>query len=151
MSDEQEGPSTGSGTGDGTRSGTGDGTAGESGRAREPIGSVGEEAAKLFSALSDLARDRGGDLGATAAGFSEALKDANDHIAHGEDCRYCPLCQVIRVVRETSPEVKTHLAVAASSLMQAAAGLLNTQVPDEREPGVEHIDLSDDSEDWEDE
>lgn len=121
------------------------------GNEREPIGSVGEEAAKLFSALSDLARDRGGDLGATAAGFSEAIKDANGHLAHGEDCRYCPLCQVIRVARETSPEVKAHLAVAASSLMQAAAGLLNTQVPTERQSGVEHIDLTDDSEDWEDE
>ena len=33
---------------------------------------------------------------------------------------------MIHVVRATSPEVRAHLSVAASSLMQAAAGLLAT-------------------------
>jgi hypothetical protein len=53
----------------------------------------------------------------------------------------------VHVVRQTSPEVRAHLAVAASSLLQAAAGLLATAVPDEpREgsAGVERIDLDDD-------
>ena len=36
----------------------------------------------------------------------------------------------MHVVRQLSPEVKAHLAVAASSLVQAAAGVLATVVPD---------------------
>ena len=133
----------------------------------EPIGSVGEEAAKLFTALSGMARDLGAgaaraggaakDQGAqgadSAAGaafaFGDLLKDVNDHIAtDGQDCKYCPVCQVISAVRATSPEVKAHLAVAASSLMHAAAGVLATQVPEDKKSGpVEKIDLDDD---WDD-
>ena len=65
-----------------------------------------------------------------ASGMAAGLRDVNEHIATGgEDCRYCPVCRGIELVRQTSPEVKAHLAVAASSLLQAAAGLLETQVP----------------------
>jgi hypothetical protein len=111
------------------------------------VGSVGEEAAKLFAALSGWARDQGTDHAGAAAGaaaaMSETLHNLNEHVATGsEDCRYCPLCQVIHAVRTTSPEVKAHLAVAASSLMQAAAGVLATQVPSDPPP-VQKIDLDD--------
>ena len=117
----------------------------------EPIGSVGEEAAKLFTALSGWAKDQGAQGADSAAGaafaFGDMLKDVNDHIATGgEDCKYCPVCQLISAVRATSPEVKAHLAVAASSLMHAAAGVLATQVPEDKKPGpVEKIDLDDES------
>ena len=132
------------GTGDGTGRGTG-----------EAVGSVGEEAAKLFGALSDWAREQGADASGTAAAakdaFARAAHDAEAHAATGgEDCRYCPVCQAIHVVRQTSPEVRAHLAQAASSLMQAASGLL---APRPGHPGghagagVEKIDLDDDS-DW---
>lgn len=124
---------------------------------QEPVGSVGEEAAKLFAALADVARDKGAGLGdaagSAASGLSGALHDVGEHIATGgEDCKYCPVCQVIHLVRTTDPAVKAHLAVAASSLVQAAAGLLATQVPsDKPAEGVEKIDLTDDEgdEDWE--
>ncbi|MCZ4499588.1 MAG: hypothetical protein JWQ74_2141 [Marmoricola sp.] len=115
----------------------------------EPIGSVGDEAAKLFAALSGWAKDQGSDYAGTAAGaasaVNEALHNVNDHVATGgEDCKYCPVCQVVSLVRSTSPEVKAHLAVAASSLMQAAAGVLATQVPsDAKSSPVEKIDLDD--------
>jgi hypothetical protein len=114
----------------------------------EPIGSVGEEAAKLFAALSGWARDQGVDYAGSAAGAAAAMSDTmhsiNDHIATGaEECRYCPVCQVIHAVRTTSPEVKAHLAVAASSLMHAAAGLLATHVPQDKASPVEKIDLDD--------
>jgi hypothetical protein len=117
----------------------------------EPVGSVGEEAAKLIGALSDWAKDQGTDYAGTAAGattsFAQAVHEVNEHIATGsEDCRYCPVCQVIHVVRQTSPEVRAHLSVAASSLMHAAAGMLATQAnsPSPSSP-VEKIDLDDDS------
>lgn len=118
----------------------------------EEIGSVGEEAAKLFIALSGWAKEHGAGTVDSAAGMgsqvTDALRDVNAHIATGgDDCKYCPICQVISAVRSTSPEVKAHLAVAASSLMHAAAGVLATQVPsDAKGSGVEKIDL----EDWED-
>jgi hypothetical protein len=112
----------------------------------EAVGSVGEEAAKLMGALSDWARDQGTDYAGSAAGaassFAHAVRDVNEHIATGSaDCRYCPVCQVIHAVRSTSPEVREHLSVAASSLMHAAAGLLATHAtPADRRP-VEKIDL----------
>jgi hypothetical protein len=115
----------------------------------EPIGSVGEEAAKLFTALSGWAKDQGaqsaGSAADTASAFGDVLKDLNEHIATGgADCKYCPVCQLISAVRSTSPEVKNHLAVAASSLMHAAAGVLATQVPqDGKSSPVEKIDLDD--------
>jgi hypothetical protein len=114
----------------------------------EPVGSVGEEAAKLFAALSGWARDQGADYAGSAAGAASAMTETvhtiNEHIAtSSEDCKYCPVCQVIHAVRTTSPEVKEHLAVAASSLMHAAAGVLATHVPSDKASPVEKIDLDD--------
>jgi hypothetical protein len=119
----------------------------------EPVGSVGEEAAKLFAALSGWAKDQGGEYAGSAAGAASAMSDTmhtiDEHIATGgQDCTYCPLCQVIHAVRTTSPEVKAHLAVAASSLMHAAAGVLATQAPSGKASPVEKIDLDDS--DWDD-
>ena len=123
------------------------------------VGGVGAEAAKLFAALQDWARDNGSDYaGATAsaaAGAASAFQQVNEHLATGgQDCRYCPVCQVISAVRSTSPEVRAHLRTAATSLLEAAAGMLATAVPDDthsaRDAGVEKIDLNDDlDDDWE--
>lgn len=116
------------------------------------VGSVGEEAAKLVEALQEWAKESGSEYAdvtaAAAAGAATTFKQVSEHIATGsEDCRYCPLCRVISVVRSTSPEVRAHLSSAASSLMQAAAGVLATPVPDEararRGSPVEKIDLTD--------
>jgi hypothetical protein len=119
----------------------------------EPVGSVGEEAAKLLGALSSWAREQGEDYAGSASdaagAFAGVVQDLSEHIATGgEDCRYCPLCQVIHAVRNTSPEVRTHLSVAASSLMHAAAGLLATNPEDQSKSSpVEKIDLETDA-DW---
>jgi len=94
------------------------------------VGSIGEEAARLFGAFADLARD------------------VDEHVATGgAECRYCPVCRAVHLVRETSPEVRAHLTSAVSSLVQAAAGLLATHVPEEHRSGatgVERIDLDED-------
>jgi hypothetical protein len=121
----------------------------------EDIGSVAEEAAKLFGALSGWAKEHGDDLGqgfsGVAAGAAHAMRDVNEHVATGADeCRYCPVCRGIHTIRELSPEVKTHLAVAGASLMQAAAALMATAVPDQakaaaRDADIEKIDVD---EDW---
>jgi hypothetical protein len=139
---------------------------GTSGAGRPDVGSVGEEAAKLFGVLSGWAREQGqdqtgaaapgaeGDPAAAAHHLADALTgplagflgNVNEHIATGGgDCRFCPVCQVIHAVRETNPDVRQQLSSAASSLLHAAAGLLATQVPEPRAQGVEKIDLSDDT------
>lgn len=113
------------------------------------VGSVGEEAAKLFGALADLAREQGSEVGSGLAGLASyaagALRDVDEHLATGApECTYCPVCRTVHVIRETSPEVREHLASAAASLVQAAAGWLATAVPEQaraRAEGVERIDL----------
>jgi len=128
----------------------------------EDLGTVAEEAAKLLGALGDWARDQGTDWAQGAAGLADhAAATArqvrghlDDNIATGsEECRYCPVCRTIHAVREMSPEVKAHLTSAATSLLQAAAGVMATQVPSGSaggqpgRSGVEHIDLDDDVDD----
>jgi hypothetical protein len=130
------------------------------------VGTLGEEATKLLQALQGWAKEGGAQYagaGASAAeGLSSAWEQVNEHLATGgDDCRYCPVCQVISAVRRTPPDVREHLVTAATSLMQAAAGLLATDVP---APGrrhgqdpVERIDLDEgdrpgdqDDREWED-
>jgi hypothetical protein len=111
------------------------------------VGSAAEEAAKLLGALADWARDHGADLGAAAgslAGYAAgAAHEVDMHIATGaEECRYCPICRAVHLMRTTPPEVREHLTAAAASLAQAAATLLATAVPERRSASVEHIDLS---------
>jgi hypothetical protein len=118
----------------------------------EPVGSVSEEAAKLFGALSDWARDHGPDLAGDeldglARRASAAAHEVSDHVATGApECTWCPLCRTVHLVRSTNPEVRDHLAAAASSLMQAAAGFLAAAgaPPDRPRSPVEHIDLDED-------
>jgi hypothetical protein len=124
----------------------------------EPVGNVGEEAVKLLQALTGWAKESGGEYAeagaSAAAGAARRMQTINEHVGTGgEDCRYCPLCQVIAAVRGTSPEVKEHLSAAATSLLHAAGELMATSVPDQdarpRDTTVEKIDLSDGDE-WED-
>ncbi len=118
------------------------------------IGSVSEEAMKLFGAFADLARQHSGDaaggLGNLAGQAAAMAHEVGEHIAtDSAECRYCPVCRVVHAVRNTSPEVRTHLMVAASSLLQAAAGVMETLPPPDagrgepRGPEVQRIDLDD--------
>ncbi|TCJ23712.1 hypothetical protein [Nocardioides jejuensis] len=129
---------------------------GETGAPGGPeVGSVAEETAKLLGALSGWAKEHGADAGAgLGAGLGGVFQEANAHFATGgEDCKYCPLCRVVHIVRESSPEVRTHLAIAAASIAQAASAVLQAAVPEEakasggqhaRRDPVEKIDLEDD-------
>ena len=129
--------------------GTGDGRSQD-----DPVGSVTEEAVKLLGALSGWARTHGSEAGQNLGhGLADAFHELDQHIATGTpECRYCPVCRVAHVVRECSPEVRAHLALASANLMQAAAALMAAAVPEEkrRGGGVERIDLDDtgDDTDW---
>lgn len=93
----------------------------------------------------------GSGLGETLGGLADqaaaTISQLNDHVATGSaECTYCPVCRTVHAVRQTSPEVKAHLAGAASSFLQAMAGLLATVPPRSAPPGaagVERIDLDD--------
>lgn len=105
---------------------------------QDPIGSAAEEAAKLFGALSGWASGLGHDLGA--------------HLDTGDaECAYCPICRTVHVLREAGPEIRSHLASAGASLVQAAASVIAAAAassqPRERSAGVENIDLDGDD-DW---
>lgn len=103
------------------------------------VGSLAEEAARLVGALSGWAREHG-DLGPQvddlASRATDALHDLRDHgtgptdAADASDCSFCPVCRTVHAVRSLSPEVRSHLASAATSLVQAAAALMATAVPD---------------------
>ena len=115
------------------------------------IGSVAEEATKLLGAVADWARDHGSDLGAGVASLADqaaaSAREVSDHIATDDpECRFCPVCRTVHVVRTASPEVRAQLTTAASSFLQAAAGLLAAGSGSGDSSGaasVQRIDLDD--------
>ncbi len=116
------------------------------------IGSVTDEATKLLGAVADWARDHGSDLGAGMAALVDqaavSAQDLGAHIATDDpECRYCPVCRTVHAVRSASPEVRAQLTTAASSFLQAAAGLLaaGQGSPAATKPSVQRIDLDEES------
>jgi len=98
----------------------------------EPVGSVGDEAAKLLGALAGWAGDH--------------AREVDEHLATGDaECLYCPICRTVHAVRSASPEVKAQLASAASTFLQAAAGLLAAAggAEQQTQTRVQRIDLDD--------
>jgi hypothetical protein len=124
----------------------------DSDRSTGDVGSLGEEAAKLLTAAAAWAREHAGDATgpAAAAGSGAGVRLGDwlsaDHIATGApECKWCPLCQAIGMLRSTSPEVKDHLAsaiVVARQLLDSLAEAV--QEPQQSSSDVEHIDLSED-------
>jgi hypothetical protein len=122
----------------------------------EPVGTLAEEAARLFAALAGAARQHGAGVGDGLTGLGDraaaAIHQVDEHMATGADaCRYCPVCRAVDLVRGTNPDVAEHLADAAQSLSRAVAAMLATATVDNRRPAspgpggpgsVEHIDLN---------
>jgi hypothetical protein len=106
----------------------------------EPVGGLGEEAAKLLGAL-------GQSLGDWA---KDHARDVDEHLATGAaECTYCPICRTVHAVRTASPEVKAQLLTSAQGLLEAATGLLAaaTQHTEQRPTSVQRIDLDEDGDD----
>src|SRR5215208_1283283 len=91
----------------------------------DPVGSVAEEAAKLLGAVSGWAREHGDGV----AGLADAMADGfHEHPAAGSrQCAWCPVCRTVAAIRQTSPEVRAHLASAASSVMLAVSAMMATR------------------------
>lgn len=94
----------------------------------EAVGSLGEEAAKLFGAAEEWWREHG------------------PAMHQGPECVVCPVCQGLALLRGTSPEVFEHLSNAVASLLlavkagvEAQENLFARQHPD---VPVERIDIS---------
>jgi len=95
----------------------------------DDVGSLGEEAVRLLGALGDWASVQGTDLGGAASAAAEqaaqAAREVDEHLATGSaECSWCPVCRTVHVLRQTSPEVREQLVVAAGALLQAGSGLL---------------------------
>ncbi len=113
------------------------------------VGSLAEEAAKLLGALSGWAEEHLPDLEEISDQAGAVGHGVHEHLATGgPECTYCPVCRLIRALRGTSPEVRTHLTAAAGSLVQAVAAALATEPVDRGSGrGVEHIPVD---EEWPD-
>jgi hypothetical protein len=92
---------------------------GESGSAGEP-GPIGEEAARLLSAAQDW--------------FHRTLGDPSTaRIAVGSaECAWCPLCQLITVLRGERPDISDKFAetqTAVAGLLRALADAATSMTP----------------------
>jgi hypothetical protein len=96
----------------------------------EAVGGLAEEAAKLFGAAEEWWRTHA----------------PTDLMHSGPECRVCPICQVVSVVRGAQPELFEHLSDAADALMAAFRTAVEAQERAwARKAGdvpVERIDIS---------
>lgn len=115
-------------------------------------GSLGEEAARLAEAVQDWLRGaaRGGMGGGAGMGGGpgaagtpgDPWAEATAPRGASPECLVCPICQGLRLLRSTRPEVFEHLSDAAASLSAALRELVvEPPGPRPRDGGVEHIDL----------
>lgn len=98
----------------------------------EPLGSLTDEASRLFAAAESWWRDA----------HLDEQGASTDHV--GADCRFCPLCQVIGHLRSSRPEVVEHLSAAAMSLLQAMRSVVDSHdhgAPRRGGSAVERIDV----------
>lgn len=130
---------------------------------KEPVGSVAEEAAKLFAILQQAAHTTDAHAGHgeepnEAAGQhpdssadEEPGASTHKHAAAGgvdgegcehevagpAECTWCPVCQLISRVRSTSPETVEHLATAAAAVLGSVRSLLEAAAEAARQAKVD--------------
>jgi hypothetical protein len=125
---------------------------------RDPIGTVADEARKLFDSIQGRATRQVGKSvfnSFTGGGrrerdvWEEAVSEPHDEYI----CRACPVCRAIAAQRESGSDVTGHLVAAGGELFAAVRGAfdaLSRPAPrrphDDRDRGgrhdnVEHIDL----------
>lgn len=80
----------------------------------EALGSAAHEAARLVEALGEWLS------GHTPVDGPTWTHSGEESIATGSaECKLCPVCRLIAIVRTTSPEVVAHLDDAMRSLLAA--------------------------------
>ncbi|QNE22103.1 hypothetical protein F1D05_34565 [Kribbella qitaiheensis] len=113
---------------------------------KEPVGSVAEEAAKLFAVLQQATAEAKSQHAAPAdveepAAYDERAEQADAEYGvqadeaepehedvtadrGGPECQWCPVCQLIAKVRTTSPETIEQLSTAAAGVLGSLRSLL---------------------------
>ena len=104
---------------------------------KEPVGSVAEEAAKLFAVLQQAARQQDPPENSHQHDAHQeslvdeepahAVPDEHEHgtaRSGGPECQWCPVCQLIAKVRTTSPETIEQLSTAAAGVLGSVRSLL---------------------------
>jgi hypothetical protein len=125
---------------------------------RDPIGTVADEARKLFESIQGRATRQVGKtmLNSFTGGgrrerdvWEEAVSEPHDEYI----CRACPVCRAIAARRESGTDVTGHLMAAGGELFAAfreAMDMLSRPAPRaqerqrdnrDRHDNVEHIDL----------
>ena len=98
---------------------------------------IADEAARLVAAIEEWLR--GGGL---SGGLSQGLAWAQAHVGGSQECRLCPVCQLLALVRSVSPEVYEHLAESAASLAKAGQVFAENLARHRAErPPVQRIDI----------
>ncbi|MEV0384441.1 DUF5304 family protein [Nonomuraea sp. NPDC050643] len=127
---------------------------------KDPIGTVADEARKLFDSIQGRATRQVGKSvfnSFTGGGrkerdvWEEAVSESHDEYI----CRACPVCRAIAAQRESGSDVTGHLVAAGGELFAAFRGALDAlsrpadrgprderdRRDDRRDGDVEHIDL----------
>lgn len=94
-----------------------------------PSSPLAEEAARLFGAVQDWAR--------------ESFPAPGPEGQLGADCQWCPLCQLMSVLRGDRPEVTERVAEAGAALLTAVRALVDSAGQAPAAPRVQRIDLDD--------
>jgi hypothetical protein len=93
---------------------------------------IADEAIKLLDAVQDWARRN----------LAEGA-----HIATGApECTWCPICQVITILRVDRPEISDKIADATASVVAVLRAMVDaaaSPAEQRRPPHVQHIDLGD--------
>jgi hypothetical protein len=108
----------------------------------EQVGTVAEEAAKLFEAL-----------------HTQNGTEQNGKAHTGPECQWCPLCQLYSLVRQARPETVEQVGHAVTGVLGSLRDLLDAATEsvraareDRPEPEdqkkAERIDVSEDPEPW---
>lgn len=97
-----------------------------------PPGSLADEAMRLVGVVHDWTRQT----------FPPPLADEHG----GPECRWCPLCQFVAVVRGERPDVTARVAEVGSTLataLRAVVDAASSQAQPARPPRVQRINLGD--------
>jgi len=90
-------------------------------------GTVSEEAVKLLDALQDWLR----------------REPLSEHLATGApECSWCPICQLVAVLRGERPDVNEKIASIVAALRAMFDGV---DAQSAQQPRVQHIDLGGES------